>query len=74
MPVMATNMGFSFITKGDIEVTMNMNAADGYLLNGDVEGAEGDNCTNLSTAGDIMVAEYYTADDWLLTTNEWTAE
>lgn len=73
LPVMAVGMNFTIITAGNIAVVIDTNAADGYLLDG-VHGVEGANLTNLSTAGDIAVLQYYTADDWLITTNGWTPE
>ena len=73
LPVMGVGMNFTIITLGDIAVVIDTNAADGYLHNG-VTGAEGKNITNLSAAGDMAVVQYYTADDWLITTNEWTPE
>jgi len=73
IPAMLINMHFTIITSGAIEVVSDNNAADGYLLDG-VTGAEGANITNLSTSGDIACYQYYTVDDWLITTNGWTAE
>ena len=73
LPEMAAGMNFSIITLGAIAIIIDTNAADGYLHNG-VTGVEGANITNTSTAGDIAVVQYYTADDWLITTNGWTAE
>ena len=73
LPVMAVGMNFTIITSGNIAVVIDTNAADGYLHNG-VTGTEGKNLTNLSATGDIAVVQYYTADDWLITTNGWTPE
>jgi len=73
LPLMVAGMNFTIITLGAIEVVADTNAADGYLMDGTTN-AEGKNLTNLSTAGDIAVFQYYTADDWLITTNGWTAE
>jgi hypothetical protein len=73
LPEMAAGMNFTIITKGDIEVVIDTNAADGYLMDGTTN-AEGKNLTNLSTSGDIAVIQYYDADDWLITTNGWTPE
>ena len=73
LPLMVAGMNFTIITLGAIEVIVDTNAADGYLMDGTTN-AEGKNITNLSTAGDIAVFQYYTADDWLITTNGWTAE
>ena len=75
LPLMVIGMNFTVITLGDIEVVIDTNANDGYLLDGDpATGVEGANITNLSSSGDIAVLQYYTADDWLITTNGWTAE
>ena len=73
LPLMVAGMNFTIITLGAIEVVADTNAADGYLMDGTTN-AEGKNLTNLSTAGDIAVFQYYTADDWLITTNGWTPE
>jgi hypothetical protein len=73
LPLMVAGMNFTIITLGAIEVIVDTNAADGYLMDGTTN-AEGKNLTNLSTAGDIAVFQYYTADDWLITTNGWTPE
>jgi len=73
LPVMAAGMNFTIITLGAIAVTVDTNANDGYLMDGTTN-AEGKNLVNLSTAGDIAVFQYYTADDWLITTNGWTPE
>jgi len=66
-------MNFCIVTLGAIAVIADTNAADGYLMDG-VTGTEGKNLTNTSTAGDMACFEYYTADDWLITTDGWTAE
>jgi hypothetical protein len=73
LPVMGVGMNFTIITLGAIQVIIDTNVADGYLADG-TTGVEGANITNLSTAGDIAVVQYYTADDWLITTNGWTPE
>jgi hypothetical protein len=73
LPVMVAGMNFCIITLGAIAVIADTNVADGYLMDG-TTGVEGANLTNLSTAGDIACFQYYTADDWLITTNGWTAE
>lgn len=73
LPLMAVGMNFTVITLGSVEVVAATNANDGYLMDG-LTNAEGKNITNLSTSGDIAVFQYYTADDWLITTNGWTPE
>lgn len=73
LPLMVEGMNFTIITLGVIEVVADTHDDDGYLMDG-VTNAEGKNLTNLSTAGDIAVFQYYTADDWLITTNGWTPE
>jgi len=70
---MAAGMNFCIITEGDIAVIVDTNAADGYLMDGTTN-AEGKNITNLSTSGDMACFQYFTADDWLITTNGWTPE
>jgi len=73
LPLMVVGMNFCVITLGAIEVVADTNVADGYLMDG-TTGVEGANITNLSVAGDIACFQYYTADDWLITTNGWTPE
>ena len=73
LPVMAAGMNFCIIAGGAHEVVVDTNGADGYLLDG-VHGAEGANLTSGSTAGEIACFQYYTAADWLITTDGWTAE
>ena len=73
LPVMAEGMNFCVITGTAQAVIIDTNAADGYFHNG-LTGTEGKNITNLSTLGDIACLQYYDADDWLITTNGWTAE
>ena len=73
LPLMVEGMNFIITTLGDIEVIVDTNANDGYLMDG-VTNAEGKNITNLSSSGDVATIQYYTADDWLITTNGWTAE
>ncbi|MCK5612723.1 hypothetical protein KAR91_63205, partial [Candidatus Pacearchaeota archaeon] len=73
LPLMAVGVNFCVITLGAIQVVADTNINDGYLMDG-TTGAEGKNLTNLSAAGDIACFQYYTADDWLITTNGWTPE
>jgi len=73
LPLMAAGMNFTIITLGAIQVVAASHADDGYLLDG-VTADEDNSIVNTSTSGDIAVIQYYTADDWLITTNGWTAE
>ena len=70
---MAVGMNFTIIAKGAIEVVAATNVNDGYLLDG-VDTAEDNSVVSTSTSGDIAVFQYYTAADWLITTNGWTTE
>ena len=73
LPLMVAGMNFTIITLGAIAVIVDTHANDGYLMDGTTN-VEGKNITNLSKSGDIAVFQYYTADDWLITTNGWTPE
>ena len=73
LPEMAAGMNFCIITVGAIQVVVASHANDGYLLDG-TDTAEDNSVVNASTAGDIACFQYYTADDWLITTNGWTTE
>lgn len=73
LPLMVAGMSFAIITSGAIQVVAATNANDGYMLDG-VSTAEDNSVVNTSTTGDIAVFQYYTADDWLITTNGWTTE
>jgi len=73
LPLMVAGMNFTIITSGDIEVVAATNANDGYMLDG-VSTAEDNSIVNTSTSGDIAVIQYYTTDDWLITTNGWSTE
>jgi len=73
LPLMAVGMNFCIVTAGAIQVVAATNANDGYLLDGTTT-AEDNSVVNLSTAGDMACFEYYTADDWMITTNGWTTE
>ena len=71
LPLMAVGMNFTIITLGAIAVVIDTNINDGYLADG-TTGVEGAQLTNTSTAGNMAVIQYYTADDWLITTDGWT--
>jgi len=73
LPLMAAGMNFCIITEGAIQVVVASHANDGYLLDGTTT-AEDNSIVNTSTAGDIACFQYYTADDWLITTNGWATE
>ena len=71
LPLMAVGMNFTIITLGAIAVVIDTNINDGYLADG-TTGVEGAQLTNTSTAGNMAVIQYYTTDDWLITTDGWT--
>ncbi len=64
---------FTIITIGATALVIDTNVSDLMVTDG-VAGADGENITNLSTAGDIAVVQYYAASGWLVTTNGWTPE
>ena len=73
LPLMVAGMNFCIITAGAIQVVAASHVDDGYLLDG-TDTAENNSVVNTSTAGDIACFQYYTAADWLITTNGWTTE
>ena len=74
LPAIGTGgMNFTIITLGAIALVIDPNASDLMITDG-LAGADGENITNLSTAGDIAVVQYYDATGWLVTTNGWTPE
>lgn len=73
LPAMLAGMNFTIIVSGAIECVAATNVNDGYMLDG-VDTAEDNSVVSTSTSGDIAVFQYYTADDWLITTNGWTTE
>jgi len=73
LPVVAAGANFTVITKGGIAVVIDPNAAD-WLETDGLRGSDGENITNLSTAGDIAVVQYHSSGGWLVSTNGWTPE
>ncbi|MCP3685056.1 MAG: hypothetical protein GY861_20535, partial [bacterium] len=73
LPAVAAGMNFTIITIGAIEIVVEPNASDSILLDG-VQLDDADSATNLSTAGDVIVFQYYSAAGWIGTSNSWTDE
>ena len=73
LPLMAAGMNFTIIVSTAIECVAATNVNDGYMLDG-VDTAEDNSVVSASASGDIAVFQYYTAADWLITTNGWTTE
>jgi len=73
LPAVTAGMHFTIITVGAIACVIDPNASDSMLTDG-VQGGDGENITNTSSAGDIAVVQYLSAAGWLVTTNGWTQE
>jgi len=74
LPAVGTGgMNFTIITLGAIAVVVEPNASDLMILDG-VALDDADSATNTTTAGDIIVFQYYDATGWLATSNGWTDE
>ena len=73
LPAIADGMNFSVITIGAVAVSIDPDDADLIVLDGTAK-ANGAYILNTSTAGDIAVMTYYSADGWHATTNTWTGE
>jgi len=71
LPAIASGMSVTIITIGAIAVSVDPNASDKIVLDGTALD-DGDKITNLSTAGDVAVLTYYSADGWYASTNSWT--
>jgi hypothetical protein len=71
LPAIADGMHLTVITIGAVAVSVDCNASDKIYLDGTALD-DGDKITNLSTAGDIAVLTYYSADGWHASTNTWT--
>jgi len=71
LPAIADGMHLTVITIGATAVSVDCNASDKIWLDG-MALDDGDKITNLSTAGDIAVLTYYSADGWHASTNGWT--
>jgi hypothetical protein len=71
LPAIASGMSVTIITIGDIAVSVDPNASDKIVLDGTALD-DGDKITNASTAGDVAVLTYYSADGWYASTNDWT--
>jgi hypothetical protein len=71
LPAIASGMSVTIITIGDIAVSVDPNASDKIVLDGNALD-DGDKITNASTAGDVAVLTYYSADGWYASTNNWT--
>ena len=71
VPALVENGSFSVITIGAVAVSIDPNGSDKLWLDGTALD-NGDKITNLSTAGDIAVCTYYSADGWYCATNGWS--
>ena len=71
LPAIADGMHLTVITIGAVAVSVDCNASDKIYLDGTALD-DGDKITNTSTAGDIAVLTYYSADGWHASTNTWT--
>ena len=71
LPAVASGYSVTIVTIGAVEVSVDPNASDKIYLDG-VALDDGDKITNTSTAGDIAVLTYYSADGWHASTNAWT--
>jgi len=71
VPAVIAGGNFSVVTIGAIAVSVDPNAADLMYLDG-VALADGDKCTNTSTAGDTVVFTYYDATGWNALSDGWT--
>lgn len=71
LPAVAAGMSVTIITIGAVAVSVDPNASDKIWLDGTALD-DGDKITNTSTAGDIAVLTYYSADGWYAATNSWT--
>lgn len=61
----------TIITIGAVAVSLDVNASDKQILDG-TPLDDGDKATNTSTAGDMAVITYFSADGWVDQTNGWT--
>jgi len=73
LPAITAGMNFTIITLGAVAVVVEPNASDSFLLDG-VQLDDADSATNTSTAGDIIVYQYYSAAGWVASSNGWTDE
>jgi len=71
LPAIAEGMSVTVITIGAVAVDVDVNGSDYMILDGTVMG-DGDEATNTSTAGDMLVATYFSADGWVCQSNGWT--
>jgi len=71
LPAAVAGMSVTVVTVGAIAVSVDPNASDKLYLDGTAL-ADGNKATNLSTAGDIIVLTYYSADGWYASSNGWT--
>ena len=71
LPAVADGMNVTIITIGAVAVSIDPNASDKIWLDGTALD-DGDKITNGSSAGDIAVLTYKSADGWHAATNSWT--
>lgn len=73
LPAVTAGMNFCISTLGAIALVIEPNASDNMILDG-VQLDDADSATNLSTAGDLICFQYYSAAGWLASSNGWTDE
>lgn len=71
LPPVEEGMSLTVITIGAVAGSVDPNASDKIWLDGTALD-DGDKITNASTAGDIAVLTYYSADGWHASTNGWS--
>jgi len=64
LPAVSVGMSFTFITVGAVQVNINPDDADQFMLDGATYETAGDHIQNTSTTGDIVVITYKDADGW----------
>jgi len=71
LPAIADNMAVTVITIGAVAVDVDVNASDLMILDG-TKLTDGDEATNTSTAGDMIVCTYFSDDGWVCQSDGWT--
>jgi predicted outer membrane repeat protein len=71
LPAVNAGDSVTIITIGAVAVSVDPNGSDKIWLDG-VALDDGDKITNTSTAGDLAVITYYSADGWHAASNGWT--
>ena len=71
LPAIAENMSVAVRTIGAVAISVDPNGSDYIILDG-IALDDGDKATNTSTAGDLIVLQYFSADGWTADSNSWT--